>query len=773
MWGKLPFLAVFVSLLGVYGGNAFGWGYCEVNKYDPGNGDDNCIACPTSHPYSNGGWSQINNCYCKKDDGSSVCYGSGSCSSSNSNNSGGGAPYTGNGFLGHGPSGSGGSGGNGGNSGGLLPPGQSNNSGNSNFTGSCESGWWLAGPGYCTSCPRPTYFKESKQGASKPEDCYHTDGNSKTFYKTITCEPGTFMETGGTTCKDCFEAVGGFNKWCPGGDFSIFSATRLGVYDCPEGFTAMNHENATNLHDCFDHKFGLFDFDYDVHYSECSSGKWYDTQEGLCKSCPSGYNKSTKYTSIRPEDCYKSSNNEHFKGTCSVGYYLPKNKNIENGCTKCLGDYVCPGGTYTSFKQEDQGLYKCAAGYKKSGSACVVDNNYNPPVPPVDPGQPEPENPTNPNRLCVDGKYKDSQFGCIKCQAGFGHSDSDATTAYQCYDYDINGKKMYYKYVNGAGTSADPKPCDSTANCTECPEGKYVKAKTNWCSPCPSGKICRGGWFLPHMTADNGISDKDSHGCVAGMNGEYWDNTQGKCVECPWSEQFYYSTKESTSVNKCYALLGGTKKLYYKKVSCPAGKYLPKGNGYNNQNNSNGCVTCPGDDTVNYCPGVSNKYPNLSNNQGLVPCPNNQVPSSDHKTCQNSSGGGNGGDTPPSGSEFDCPAGTYLPAYGNGCQDCTNIHKYCPGGRCKVSSTDQCIYDCPPNAVASSNWKTCDVKLSQVKMKFGPNGTSTKLQDQCWLKTDIKDYVKCEFPDVAPSKKYSYKDDVLNTQVVQQEEDQR
>lgn len=611
---------------------------------------------------------------------------------------------------------------------------------------SCDSGWWWNGS-FCQQCP--TGFNKSKPNANKRQDCYFESEGTQKFYGTKTCSAGQYLPKDSASCTYCYSR----GKWCPGGTYAIYQSYSQGMYSCPDDYPNTSFDGDKSTVDSCYNSTWIGDF----HYN-CSSGKWYNTITRRCNNeCPTNYNKSEKNKSIRPEDC-KSPSGAHYSKKCPAGQYLPKNKNIEDGCTTCPNDRVCPGGYFTSFiPYEDQGIFKCPIGYKKSGNTCVVGGE-NPTIPPEQDDPTEPPTPEDPNgddptgdRLCDDAWYKDPQFGCIKCQAGFTHSDADATKASQCWDKDINGKTMYYKYVNGAGTSADPKPCDSTANCTKCPEGTFVAKQTNWCSPCPSGKICRGGWFLPHMNADNGVSDKDSHGCVVGMNGEYWDNAQGKCVKCPWSEQFYYSTKESTSVDQCYALLGN-KKLYYKKVSCDAGKYLPKGNGYNNQNNSNGCITCPGDDTVNYCPRITNKRPSLTEDQGLYPCTDGKVPSGDHKTCETPGSGNGGGDN--IGSEFTCSAGFYLPAYGGGCQKCTITTKYCPGGKYKVGTTDRGIFDCPTGGVVTSDWKSCDIKLSKIKMKFGPNGTSTKLTDQCWLKTNIRDYAKCIFENSGSNNPY-------------------
>lgn len=36
--------------------------------------------------------------------------------------------------------------------------------------------------------------------------------------------------------------------------------------------------------------------------------------------------------------------------------------------------------------------------------------------------------------------------------------------------------------------------------------------------------------------------------------------------------------------------------------------------------------------------------------------------------------------------------------------------------------------------------------VSQIKMKYGPNGKSTPVASQCWTKIDTREYAKCLFP---------------------------
>ncbi len=511
----------------------------------------------------------------------------------------------------------------------------------------------------------------------------------------------------------------------------------------------------------------------------CQANQYKDylNSNGSCHDCPTPYPKSASGTTDIT-GCYNDDSGQKVYWSssgitlsCTIGWYVPANSHT---CAPCQSGHLCPGGNFygdvtynqrsrlclsvqsvpnvdhteclskaelfcdlNKYRDTSGNCQPCPTNFPKadgraiSKTHCYKDLSdrrvyYNE----SDGG----------DRLCEDGKYKDSQHGCIKCQAGFSHSDSDATKASQCWDYDTKNRKMYYGYIDGTGTESNPKVCDSTADCTKCPDNTYVKAKTNWCSACPSGKVCMGGWYFPHMNADLGISDKDSHGCRVGgtgsiQNAQYWENNT--CKDCP--NDFFLADPNATSRDQCYKQIGNNKKLYYKKVSCGAGQYLPKA--------SSECKSC----LDGYYCTADTYYPNLKDDQGLKNCPSGQVPNSNKTACVTDSGGDNGGNGDNSGGTGGgtekCNPGQYLPKNKGRCSPCPSQSKYCPGGRYQYpKSEDQGIYDCPQNGFAKSDNSGCFFKLTQKLLKNGPDGSKTKFGNQCWTKTNTVAYAKCLFP---------------------------
>jgi hypothetical protein len=60
---------------------------------------------------------------------------------------------------------------------------------------------------------------------------------------------------------------------------------------------------------------------------------------------------------------------------CPAGTYLPANR---SGCVDCpAGNNYCPGGSYRSPSDEDQGIFECPSGatVNSDHSACVITLN--------------------------------------------------------------------------------------------------------------------------------------------------------------------------------------------------------------------------------------------------------------------------------------------------------------------------------------------------------------------------------------------------------------
>ena len=565
---------ILVLIIGIMVSDAvFGDWYCGDNHYLSGN--NQCVSCPPGY-YSYGADEpgDETDCWVVDDNGNRVYY----------------------------PNTVGGNGGNGGSNGGG---GESGGEGSGDVK-DCDSGYWWNGS-YCVQCPLG--FNSSKTSAAKREDCYFTSGDTEKYYKTTYCGAGKYLPSNSTSCQTCPNY-----HICPGGYYVLYKNEEQGKYKCPTDYD-MSDGDRSKFSDCY--YTGVFG---GKHHYNCGSGKWYNTAERRCKDCPSGYPKSAENKSIRPEQCFNNSHTANYKQKCQAGKYLPENKNVQTSCASCISGHVCPGDYFTSFtKFENQGLYKCANGYKKSGNACVVDN----------------DNPTT----CDSGQYK----------------------------------------------------------------------------------------------------------------------TGNGCEDCPQS--FEYSAPNATKIEQCYARLDNDDKLYYKKVSCSAGQYLPKESGYKSldANASNGCASCITTNNQKYCPGINNEYPSLNDIQGYENCPTGEVANSGFTACENSGGdnggnGGNGGGTGGTGGTggggtLKCDAGQYLPAGLGRCKPCTATRKYCPGGTYQYpKSVDQGVLDCPTNALANTKHDGCYFKLSREMLKNGPNGAKTKFDNQCWAKNSTVAYAKCLFP---------------------------
>ena len=260
-------------------------------------------------------------------------------------------------------------------------------------------------------------------------------------------------------------------------------------------------------------------------------------------------------------------------------------------------------------------------------------------------------------------------------------------------------------------------------------------------------------------------------------------NNEARVFRCP--EQFPNSAGGSTSIEQCYTV-AGPKKLYYKKITCVSGEYLPI--------NSDTCVPCK-TGTSDYCPGLKDVYPSITIDQGIKTCTSGQHANGTHTSCENASDGqikcvagtylpanaeecaacpdgfvcrGNGSyskqpidqgneecpnGTVPNRTKTECetdpdnisvPRGYYLPANHTTPQPCENLNRkqFCPGGTFAKSSLKQGIIDCPLNSNANENHTGCKLQLTMDQMKYGVATTKTQL-GECWTKTDPEDYRYC------------------------------
>ena len=333
------------------------------------------------------------------------------------------------------------------------------------------------------------------------------------------------------------------------------------------------------------------------------------------------------------------------------------------------------------------------------------------------------------------------------------------------------------------------------AACYSSAAGEYCL--TNKRYTCPAGCYC-GSASEPDGALDKkGNKQKDIYQdevaawCKNGSScpwsaggGQCGTSDKAKVFRCP--ANFSFSDNGAKTIENCYTHRDGDykkPKLYYKKITCSAGQYLPK--------NSDSCTSCK-DDTGAYCPGVKNVVPSTSIDQGLNICPDKQKPNSERTACEDTSIHFDAGQYLPANStscvackdksyactggkfyqesfdqgittcgdgyaqnddktqciyvadtDYNCEVGYYLPAHGTKCERCASSKKYCPGGTFHYYDLDQGIYTCPYTSVANSDRSACVLRLSQDSMKYGPNGANAPLSEQCWNKKTREDYTRC------------------------------
>ncbi len=335
------------------------------------------------------------------------------------------------------------------------------------------------------------------------------------------------------------------------------------------------------------------------------------------------------------------------------------------------------------------------------------------------------------------------------------------------------------------------------AKSEHCDYGEFFMTKN--CSNCPAGCYCPyiSGNRMQLDIEDEISSSQLADWCAHKINqcdkpkksnkyyNEYQEcgrNDKAQVFRCP--EQFPNSAGGSTSIEQCYTV-AGPKKLYYKKITCVSGEYLPI--------NSDTCVPCK-TGTSDYCPGLKDVYPSITIDQGIKTCTSGQHANGTHTTCENASDGkikcvagtylpanaeecaacpdgfvcrGNAyskqpidqgneecpNGTVPNRTKTECetdpdnisvPRGYYLPANYTTPQPCENLNRkqFCPGGTFAKSSLKQGIIDCPLNSNANENHTGCKLQLTMDQMKYGVATTKTQL-GECWTKTDPEDYRYC------------------------------
>lgn len=239
------------------------------------------------------------------------------------------------------------------------------------------------------------------------------------------------------------------------------------------------------------------------------------------------------------------------------------------------------------------------------------------------------------------------------------------------------------------------------AACYSSSAGEYCL--TNKKYTCPAGCYC-GAASEPDGALDKkGNKQKDIYQdqvaawCSNGKacpwsagSGQCGTSDKAKVFRCPVA--FSFSDTGSKKIEDCYTYRNGdykNQKLFYKKMNCPAGKYLPK--------NTDSCSDCKNDANT-YCPGIKDITPSITADQGLSTCPNNQKPNSLKTGCESNA--------------VTCSLGQYLPANTLDCTTCKDGF-YCLGGSFNKSSSDQGLSTCPNNQKPNSSKTGCESNAIQ------------------------------------------------------------
>ena len=215
-----------------------------------------------------------------------------------------------------------------------------------------------------------------------------------------------------------------------------------------------------------------------------------------------------------------------------------------------------------------------------------------------------------------------SDRGVHYCPDEFPKSPVGASSINMCH----NESGLYY----------DTRPGVDCPN--EQPEGKFCK-NIDFLVPisqdCKPGCYCKGHTkktvgFRNVAKACDDRSDDESTWSQLNAGGVYL---------CP--ENFENSAEGAKTEEECFALLEDNTTLYYKKVLCSVGKYLPK-----LSNKCQECLNgyrCPGTEAIS---GKRGRWvPSKTEDKGLYKCDDGKIANPDHTACVSSSGGGSGGNT--------------------------------------------------------------------------------------------------------------------------------
>lgn len=373
--------------------------------------------------------------------------------------------------------------------------------------------------------------------------------------------------------------------------------------------------------------------------------------------------------------CKNSGNHQ----ICPFGCYCPGGEKRALGDDYDANSFCSDSSKGNQWPYQDSGIYHCPSSHPKSlGSQTSISGCYY-----------EAQN----NDGTIKVYYNEEK----NIEEGYYLPSNTWNPVKKCKDgYYCPGGKFVASRTNDVGLkkcTGEMNPNDAQTKCViTCPVGKYLKKNTETCSNCPDDQYCPGGGPWEKKNSDQGLGT-----CPEGKV----PNDNGTSCEI--------------------------------QANCTVGTYLPK--------NSETCAECPDGNTV--CKGgkfgvaaidqgltecgkapYPNSIPNASKTD-CVACPAGKEPDENHANCVDKR-------------MFIMP-GKYLPA--NATEpgvDCLGTKKYCPGGKFYKKSVEQGRYDCPFNADASEDHKSCKLKLTAKQLEQGSTASG-----QCWKKTDPEDYKYC------------------------------
>lgn len=414
----------------------------------------------------------------------------------------------------------------------------------------CENGAYLVSYGdACKDCPGGKFSGVGPQtscdvcpnGKWLPANDASDATSNDAAMDCKECPAGEYHSTTGDSCIAC-----------PVGKYSASAGTTTSCVVCEAG-KYQDSASSTGCTTCANGKYSTggsgTDHDTESDCKDCEAGKYHPTTGGACHDCPVG--KFTPSTGLTACDTCSGGHYQDTAGqvackACTNGKYLESWKTEEsNDSAADCND--CEAGKYHATT--DAACIVCAAGQYKAASgintACdgCMGGHYQ-----DTPGQ-------SACKSCANGKYlpmwssptsNDAVDDCIDCEAGKYH----ATTAGACTDcppgkhvaalastecdkceagsyQDHDGKIACKACGNGkfltAWSSEDSN--DNSADCIDCPAGKYIETTGATCPMCPVGKYSG-------ETLDN----TQCFDCLAlPAANAHWNHADGQTDDtCPW-----------------------------------------------------------------------------------------------------------------------------------------------------------------------------------------------------------------------------------------------